>query len=236
MALYVYALTRSSHPLELEGLTGVGGSAPLRAVESDGLCAVVGEAPAEVSMARGDLEAHHRVQEELWRQGVTLPLGFGFVADDEDAVRGVLEQNARPYAERLDALTGRSEFNVKCLEDEQAALRRTVAESGRVRELNEATRDGGGTYEQRVELGQLIVQEMQARQAGLAGTVLGALRPHAVAEHLSEPSKQYFANASYLVDDERADAFRTAADEVAKELPEGVEVRVRGPLPPYSFA
>jgi hypothetical protein len=235
MSLYVYAVTGSSHPLELDGVTGVG-SAPLRRVDAGSLSAVVTEAPGEVSVSGGDLEAHHRVQEHLWRQGATLPLGFGVLAPDDDAVRGVLEQGAPQYTERLDAVTGRAEYNVKGLEDEEATLRRIVQGSERVRRLNEATRDGGGTYEDRVELGRLILQEMQERQAALAETVIGALRPHATAEHLSEPSKQYFVNVSYLVDEERADAFTKAADEVAKDLPEGGGLRVRGPLPPYSFA
>ncbi len=79
------------------------------------------------------------------------------------------------------------------------------------------------------------MDELQARQAAMAEAVAGALRPHAAAERLSEPSRQYFANVSYLVDDARADAFTKAADAVARELPEGAVLRVRGPLPPYSF-
>ncbi|MGW5418810.1 GvpL/GvpF family gas vesicle protein [Streptomyces sp. NPDC003943] len=236
MALYVYAITKSSHPLRLDGLTGVGGEEALRTVCQGDLCAVVSEAPEEISVRRPDVEAHHDVQTRLWSDGVTLPLGFGFVAEDDDAVRAVLDGSAEQFTQRLEELTDRVEFNVKGVEEEEAAMRRILAESKPVRELNEATREGGGTYEDRLELGRLLNDEMLARQEALAQSVLAALRPLALAERLSEPSQQYFLSASFLVDQERAEEFTKAGEELLKEQPDGVDIRIRGPLPPYSFA
>ncbi|MEU3400113.1 GvpL/GvpF family gas vesicle protein [Streptomyces filamentosus] len=236
MALYVYAITGASHPLRLDGLTGVGdGRTPLRPVREGELRAVVSEAPEEIGLTRPDLEAHQAVQERLWDDGTTLPLGFGFVAQDEDAVRAVLAESAEQFAARLDELTGRAEFSVKGIQEEEAALREVVDEVEEVRRLNEVTRDGGGTYDDRLELGRLLLDEVQARQVGLAEAVLAALRPHAQAERLSEPSQEYFLSASFLVDRERAEDFVRAAEEAAGDLSDGVEIRVRGPLPPYSF-
>ncbi|GAA3304273.1 GvpL/GvpF family gas vesicle protein [Streptomyces cinereospinus] len=237
MSLYVYAITQASHPLRLDDLEGVGESpAELRVVRGDSLCAVVSEAPQDLSIARRNLAAHHAVQERLWSDGVSLPLGFGFVAQDEEAVRAVLEQGAEQYAQRLSELTDRVEFNVKGVQDEDTLLRQIVAESGRIRELNEATREGGGSHEQRMELGQLVAQEVQGRQEALAEQVVAALRPLVYAESLAPPSDQYFVNASFLVDREKAEEFTGSCGELNEELPEGVELRLRGPLPPYSFA
>ncbi|MFJ4471078.1 GvpL/GvpF family gas vesicle protein [Streptomyces sp. NPDC089424] len=236
MSLYVYAITKTSHPLRLDGLKGVGeGASELRVVRGDSLCAVVSEAPADLSVARRNLEAHHTVQERLWSDGVSLPLGFGFVAQDDDAVRVVLEQGADQYTQRMAELADRVEFNVKGVQDEDALLRRIIEESDRIRELNEATREGGRP-EERMELGQLVAQEVQAREEALATQVVTALRPLAQAESLSPSSEQYFVNASFLVDDESSDDFTEACGELAGQLPEGAELRLRGPLPPYSFA
>ncbi|MFJ9822939.1 GvpL/GvpF family gas vesicle protein [Streptomyces sp. NPDC101160] len=237
MALYVYAITKSSHPLRLDDLKGVGGEeTAVRSVCKGELCAVVSETQEEISAKRPDVEAHHDVQTRLWSDGVTLPLGFGFVAEDEDAVRAVLEEGAEQFTQRLEELTDRVEFNVKGVQEEEAAIRQILEESKPVRDLNDATREGGGTYEERLELGKLLSDEMQARQGALAESVLEALRPHATAERLSEPSQQYFLSASFLVDRERADEFTKAGEELLEGQPEGVEIRIRGPLPPYSFA
>ncbi|MFE6283342.1 GvpL/GvpF family gas vesicle protein [Streptomyces sp. NPDC057877] len=237
MALYVYGITKASHPLRLDGLKGVG-EAPtkVRTVRSGELCAVVSDAPEQLSLSRDALTAHHETQEALWADGVVLPLGFGYVAPDEDAVRAVLDERAELFAQRLDELVGRAEFNVKGVQAEDVLLRAVLTGSEQVRTLNEATRDGGGTYEDRLALGQLVAQEVQVRQEALAGEVLAALRPLTLAEKVSPPSQQYFVSASFLVEGDRAEEFRRAEHEVAGRLGDGVELRLRGPLPPYSFA
>ncbi|WP_179382094.1 GvpL/GvpF family gas vesicle protein [Streptomyces sp. SA15] len=236
MSLYVYAITKASHPLNLGGLKGVGEPpAELHAVRDGELCAVVSEAPEHLSIARRDVEAHHEVQEHLWADGTTLPLSFGFVAPDENAVHAILEERGEAFTQRLDELTGRVEFNVKGLQDEDTVLRAILEESEQARALSEATREGGGTYEDRLALGQLVAQEVQSRQQALAEEVLAALRPFVVSERLAPPSQQYFVNVSFLVEDERSKEFADAGSELAERFGEGIELRLRGPLPPYSF-
>ncbi|MFI2431779.1 GvpL/GvpF family gas vesicle protein [Streptomyces sp. NPDC018693] len=237
MSLYVYAITKASHPLRLDGLRSVGNpDGTLRAVRSGSLCAVVSDSPTDLSVARDDLEAHHQVQERLWADGPVLPLSFGFVAGSEDDVRAVLDERAEAFALRLDELSGRVEFNVKAIPDEDTLLRAILDDSPEARELNERTREGGGTYEDQLALGQLVAEEVQRRQEVLAEAVLAALRPLALAEQVAPPSQSYAVNASFLVDDDRSEEFTRVGQDLAEQYGEGVELRLRGPLPPYSFA
>ncbi|QYX78197.1 GvpL/GvpF family gas vesicle protein [Streptomyces akebiae] len=236
MSVYVYAITKAAHPLGLDHVKGVGEDpAELHAVSSGELTAVVSEAPEVLSVSRRDVEAHLTVQEQLWADGAILPLSFGFVAPDEAAVEGLLQEQAEEFSQRLDELTGRAEFNVKGVLDEDTLLRAVLTESAQARELNDAIREGGGTYEDRLALGELVAQEVQRRQEALGEEALAALRPYALAEQVTPPSQQYFVNASFLVDGERSDEFAEAGGELAEALGEGVELRLRGPLPPYSF-
>ncbi|WP_437066344.1 GvpL/GvpF family gas vesicle protein [Streptomyces sp. enrichment culture] len=236
MSVYVYAITSTSHPLRLDDVKGVGSPpAEIRVVRGDSLCAVVSDSPEDLSISRDDLQTHLEAGRRLWSDGPILPLGFGFVAEDENAVRAVLEGQAADLSQRLEELTGRGEFNVKGVLEEEAVLRSVLEEDDRVRELNERTREGGGTYEERVTLGQLVAAALQRRQEVLAGEVVSGLRPLAQAEHVAPPSNQYFISASFLVDEERFDEFARAAQELDERYGEGVELRLRGPLPPYSF-
>ncbi|WP_225835452.1 GvpL/GvpF family gas vesicle protein [Streptomyces sp. NK08204] len=236
MSVYVYAITRESHPLDVDGLKGVGESpSELRVVRGDSLCAVVSEAPDDLAVKRRDLQAHFDVLDHLWGDGTVLPLSFGFVAQDDDAVRTVLESRAQEFSQRLEELTGRAEFNVKGVQEEDMALRAILETSEQARALNDAIRGGGGTYEDKLALGQLIAQELPARQEALAAEVLDALRPLALSEKLAQPSKQYFVNVSFLVDGERSEEFARTVQEVEQRCGDGVELRLRGPLPPYSF-
>ncbi|MDT9701595.1 GvpL/GvpF family gas vesicle protein [Streptomyces sp. P17] len=235
MSVYVYAIAKESHPLDLKGLEGVGGSAEPHPVRGGSLCAVVSEAPEDVSVSRDDLQAHFGVVEGLWNKGPILPMGFGFVAPDEDSVSALLEQRAEEFTQRLDEFTGRSEFNVKGVQDEAAVLRAVLQDNAQARRLNELTRSGEGTYEDRLALGELVAQEVQRRQGAMAEEVLAAVRPVASAEQVAPSSQQYFVSASFLVDDDRSEEFTRAVRELAERYGEGVELRVRGPLPPYSF-
>ncbi|WP_326579107.1 GvpL/GvpF family gas vesicle protein [Streptomyces sp. NBC_00481] len=236
MSVYVYAITKAAHPLGLDHVKGVGEDpAELHAVSSGELSAVVSEAPEVLSVSRRDVEAHLDVQEQLWADGAILPMSFGFVAPDESAVEELLQERAEAFSQRLDELTGRAEFNVKGVLDEDTLLRAVLTESARARELNDAIREGGGTYEDRLALGELVAQEVQRRQEALGEEALAALRPYALAEQVTPPSQQYFVNASFLVDGEKSDEFAEAGGELAEALGEGVELRLRGPLPPYSF-
>lgn len=236
MAVYVYAITKESHPLNLGDVKGVGDPpGEVRVVRGSSLCAVVSDSPDDLSVARRDLQAHQDVQERLWADGPTLPLSFGFVAADDEAVRGVLEERAQLFAQRLDELTGRAEFNVKGVLDEDWVVRAVLEQNAQARELNERTREGAGTYEERLALGQLLAQEVQGRQDALAEEVLAALRPLAEAEKVAPPSQQYFVSASFLLEEDRADEFERAGQELAERYGEGMELRLRGPLPPYSF-
>ncbi|MEU1672145.1 GvpL/GvpF family gas vesicle protein [Streptomyces roseifaciens] len=237
MPVYVYAITTADHPLRLDGVSGVGDPpAELYAIGDDSLRAVVSEAPEDLAAGRRDLEAHHAVQESLWADGSTLPLSFGFVAPDEDTVRAVMRERAEQFTRGLAEVSGRVEFNVKAVGNEEAVLREVLAGSEEARRLNEATRDGGGAYEDRLALGQLVAQEVQARQEAMAAEVVEALRPLSRSEQLSPPSGRYFLNASFLVDDDKAEEFARTGAELAERCAAVAEVRVRGPLPPYSFA
>ncbi|MDT0573506.1 GvpL/GvpF family gas vesicle protein [Streptomyces sp. DSM 3412] len=236
MSVYVYAITKAAHPLGLDDVKGVGEDpSALHAVSNGELSAVVSEAPDDLSVSRRDVEAHQEVQLQLWADGAILPLSFGFVAPDEAAVEALLQEQAETFSRRLDELTGRAEFNVKGVLDEDTLLRAVLTESAQARELNDAIREGGGTYEDRLALGELVAQEVQSRQEALGEEVLAALRPYALDERLAPASQQYFVNVSFLVDGERSDEFAEAGGELAEALGEGVELRLRGPLPPYSF-
>lgn len=236
MSVYVYAIARESHPLRLDDVKGVGGDADgPRLVRGGSLCAVVSDTPEDLSVRRDDLQAHQGVIEGLWADGPVLPLGFGYLAPGEDAVSALLEERSGQFAVQLDELADRSECNVKGLLDEDALLRTVLGENERVRELNERTRDGAGTYEDRLALGELISQEVQTRREAIAGEILAALRPLATAEQVAPPSQQYFVSASFLVEGDRTEEFAEACGELAERYGEGVEFRLRGPLPPYSF-
>jgi hypothetical protein len=235
MPVYVYAVTAAGHVPDVADATGVGAPpAGLRVIRGDGVAAVVSDAPEAVRPKRRDLKAHQEVLEGLQRSCPLLPMRFGLLAADDDEVRRTLNERQEEFLERLRAIGDGVEFHVRAAQDEETGLRAALAGSGDVRRLAEATR-GGGSYEDRLALGEAAAAELQQRQHGYSERLLGALRPLARAEAPGTPTGDAFLAVSFLVDRGRAAAFGTAVDRAAEELGSEIELRLYGPLPPYSF-
>ncbi|MEU4107425.1 GvpL/GvpF family gas vesicle protein [Streptomyces sp. NPDC048208] len=236
MGVYVYSVTDKQHPLRLDDLRGVGESpGPLRAVTAGSLCAVVSDAPEDLRPKRRDVGAHQEVQERLMADGTVLPLRFGLVATSDDEVRAALEERADEYADRLRELEGCAEYHLKVSQDEESLLRQILAESPPARQLNDEIRAGSDDPSAPVRLGELVAQEVQARQEALAAGVVEALRPFARDLDSSQPTGSDFVSVSFLVADDQEEAFLTTELSVAHQLGEGFDFRLNGPLPPYSF-
>lgn len=236
MAVYVYTVVDKTHPQRLDDLPGVGDPpTTLRTVGSDKLSAVVSDAPDGLRPKRRDLAAHHAVQERLMGDGTVLPLQFGFTTTDDDAVRAVLEQRAEWFLERLRSLGGCVEYNLKAGQDQSALLRRILRESEEARRLNDEIRGGRDDPRLPLALGELVAAEVLERQGRTAEEIVGSLRGFAREEHASQAAGEDFLNASFLVERKKEKSFLAAEQELADALGPDYDLRLRGPLAPYSF-
>ncbi|MGW7054377.1 GvpL/GvpF family gas vesicle protein [Streptomyces sp. NPDC054887] len=236
MAVYVYAITAEAHPQRLDGLNGVGNPPEeLRTVDGRSLVAVVSDAPEGLKAKRRDVLAHQSVLERLMADGSVLPLRFGALAPDDDAVRQVLDERADAYLERLSELDGCVEFHLKASVAEEALLRDVLLESEEARRLNEDVRAGRGGQDMRMALGELVAAEVQRRHELLAAETVEALRPAARDVATSEPTGDDFVSVSFLVEQARQNEFLTAQKDLADRRGEDFAFRLHGPLPPYSF-
>ncbi|TJZ58683.1 GvpL/GvpF family gas vesicle protein [Streptomyces piniterrae] len=236
MAVYVYSIVATDHPQRLDDLDGVGDPpSTLRTVAAEQLTAVVSDAPEELRPKRRDLGAHQAVQERLMTDGTVLPMQFGFTAPDDDAVRAVLEERTQEFIERLRALKDCAEYHLKAAMDEDALLRQILLDSEEARRLNEQIKSGGNPPDLPLALGELVANEVQARQNQLAVETLDALDGFARDRRVSEPSGNDFLSVSFLVPRDGEDGFRTAEKHLADELGSDFDLRLRGPLPAYSF-
>jgi hypothetical protein len=236
VSTYVYGITASSHPALPEDMGGVGDPpCPVRVLKEGDLTAVVSDAPEGLRPKRRDLLAHQNVLAEAGAGGVVLPMRFGSLAPDDDTVTGVLAERAEHYKERLRALDGKVEYNVKATHQEEAVLHRVMSENSEIRAMTEANRQaGGGSYDERLRLGEMVAAAVKAREEQDAGELQSALEPVASAVAAGPESTGWLLNVSFLVDRDSAESFLAEAEQTRKGHPH-IELRVNGPLPPYSF-
>ncbi|MGW5329259.1 GvpL/GvpF family gas vesicle protein [Streptomyces sp. NPDC004014] len=236
MSTYVYGITARTHPALPEGMTGVGEPPlPVRVLTAGELAAVVSDAPEGLRPKRRDLLAHQNVLAEAGAGGCVLPMRFGSVAPDDDSVTQVLGERAQHYQERLRELDGKVEYNVKATHVEEAVLHRVMAENAELRSLAEANRtSGGGSYDDKIRLGEMVAAAVKDKEAEDAAEVRSALESAGSALSVGPESTGWLVNLSFLVPRDTAEEFLAAVEQVRTSHPH-LDVRLNGPLPPYSF-
>ena len=217
--VYAYAIRRA-------GGSGVDGrgldDAPLRVVGAGSLEAVVSDcdrgarAPTEER-----LWTHDRVVDSLTSDGTLLPTRFGMVLEDDDAVSAILRERAEELGAALRRVDGAIELAV------------------RVVWPGEADAAGGGHAEASASSGKAYLMSMvdrRRRARELADRVDAPLR-----ELARESRRRVLArpdlplSASYLVERERAGAFRDRVTELRSAVADA-EIVCTGPWAPYGFA
>lgn len=236
MPTYLYAITRADHPVDLDGMSGVGRTpTSLRTLAGPELTAVVSDAPDGLRAKRRDLAAHQAVLERLMRDGAVLPMRFGLVSPDDGQVRDVLAQQREDYLARLGELEGRVEYHLKAGREEDDLLREVVDGSEEIRRLNELTREDPAAHDQRVALGELVAREVSALQQREATDLVAALASRAAGHVVGEPGEPHFLSVSFLVPRDGAAAFEEAVTQEEQRRGGAYTLNLHGPLPPYSF-
>ncbi|MFJ6836413.1 GvpL/GvpF family gas vesicle protein [Streptomyces sp. NPDC091209] len=231
--VYVYAIIRAGVPLPVDA-TGVGSpAAPLRAIRQGHVAAVVSDAPPELRARRRDLLAHQDLLLRLSEQGSVLPMRFGMVASDEEAVRAQLKAREADHVAALEHLSDGVEVNLKALPAKDA-LASLVVEDKTVRRLRDEVRRRPG-YEASLRLGEAVSAALESRAVEAGRRVLRELTPRARAVAAGPEVQGCVLNASFLVNRGDGDAFRSAAEHFGRTHRDRVELRLTGPLPCYSF-
>lgn len=237
--LYVYGVVRDDD-VRAPTAPGVAG-AEVGIVRSGGLAALTSAvADANVRAKRRDLMAHADVLSGALEQRTVLPLQFGIVFEDEEAVASQLLERHQDELERLlRELDGRVELSVKAFYVEEAILGEIIRDNRRIARLREATvaAPEAATYGARIELGELVAGELRSRGQRDGAAILDRLRPLAVDVRLAdEPVEHEVLRASFLVERKRLKAFDKAMDDIARTQEGRMRFKYLGPLAPHSFA
>ena len=216
--VYLYCVT---DPLsDAPAGTGLDGS-PLRVVAGGELTAVVsdrGDAPLHAT--EESLWAHERVVEDLMSERAVLPMRFGSVLGDDDAVGQMLVGRVEELSAALRRVSGAVELGVRAAWDPEA-----IAND---RDLVAGARGQGTAYllgrsESRRRAHELA-ERLDRSLAGLSRTRVQRL--------LTSPSLP--VSAAYLVDRTGVDAYRGRIATLDAHV-DHAEIVWTGPWPPYSF-
>jgi hypothetical protein len=197
------------------------------------LAAVVSDTPtAQVLPSRANLMAHTRLLEHLVEHTTVLPMQFGVVVPDEDAlIRDYLSAEHDTVVGTMQRLAGHVELRLRARYEEAPVIRKVLEADPRARRLQ-----GRHDMESKLQLGERIAAGIQARRAQDTEAVIGVLRPHAAQVSVGEVADALDVFAvSFLVARDQLDAFDAAAEQIAERTAAVLRLELVGPMPPFSF-
>lgn len=188
---------------------------------------------------RADLLAHGRVLDAIAALGPVIPVRFGSVLEDRDAVTtDLLEPGHDRFLAMLADLEGHSQFTVRARYDEPQILTEVVAENPEIARLRAATRERPeeSSYGERVRLGELVARAMEAKSAEDGRTLLTELERYTVAVNIRESAGlDRLLDVALLIDDSRRAEFEQAVEKLAETFAGRAHLKLIGPTAPYDF-
>ncbi|RMI29002.1 GvpL/GvpF family gas vesicle protein [Nocardia stercoris] len=239
-AVYVYGIVPADVEPE-EDATGVG--------DPPGKVATVrhGEIAALVSALESDrplgtpqdLTAHAELLDGSAAVAPVLPLRFGAVMTDTDAVENeLLEANEDEFRAALQELEGRAQFVIRGRYVEEAILRELLDENAEAARLKDEIhgKPEDATRNERIALGELINRAVEVKRAEDTATVISELEQLDVLVNQRDPSDEEDAvHLAVLIESARRKELEEALRRLMAEWEGRVELDLLGPMAAYDF-
>jgi hypothetical protein len=239
-ACYVYGIVPGDVDVEPDA-RGVGDPpGRITVIRQGDIAALVSEIDPERPLGGPeDLTTHARVVDTTAAVAPVLPLRFGSVVSDRQAV---LEELLGAHHDEFDAalreLDGLAQYVLRGRYDQRTVLSEVLADDPRAAELREAIqgRPEDATRGERMALGELVDAAIASRREADTGTALRALQRLDVRVSPREPTHELDAvHLAFLAGVAAQRDVERVVDELAGEWDGRVEVRLLGPLAPYDF-
>jgi hypothetical protein len=239
-ACYVYGIYSGDIEVSPD-VTGVGDPpARIKAVRDDDLAAVI--SPIDLDRPLGtpeDLQAHKRILDDSAAEVPVLPMRFGAVLSDEDAVATeLLQANHDAFAAALREIDGRTQYVVKGRYVEPAILAEVLSENREAQQLRQEIKssDPAATRDARIQLGEIISEAIEVKRDDDTRLLSERMDGHCVASAVRAPSHEQDAlHVAFLVEQGRETELEQVVDGLAAGWDGRVELRVLGPMAAYDF-
>jgi hypothetical protein len=237
---YVYGIFPGDVQVESD-FAGVGDPpAGIEAVRDGELAAVISKVELDRPLGTPeDLRAHKRILDSSVTEVPVLPMRFGAVLSDEDAVATeLLQANHDEFAAALREIDGRVQYVVKGRYVEPAILAEVLSENREAQHLRQKIKraDPAAARDASIQLGEIISDAIEAKRADDSRLLSDRTNGHCVASAVRPPSHELDAvHVAFLIEQGREDELERVIDKLAADWEGRVDLRVLGPMAAYDF-
>ncbi|WP_433677891.1 GvpL/GvpF family gas vesicle protein [Nocardia sp. CA-119907] len=186
-----------------------------------------------------DLTAHEKLLDGSAAVSPVLPLRFGAVMTDTDAVENeLLEANEEEFRAALVELEGRVQFVIRGRYVEDAIFRELLDENAEAARLKDEIRDKpeDATRDMRIALGELINQAIEAKRTEDTSKVVSELEKLEAMVNQRAPSHEEDAvHLAVLIESARQAELEDMLRQLISDWEGRVELDLLGPMAAYDF-
>lgn len=239
-AIYVYGIVPGDVQAE-EDAVGVGDPpAKVEVVREGDIAALVSPIPTDHPLGTpDDLRAHANLLDGTAAVAPVLPLRFGAVVTDADAVAAeLLREHHDEFRDTLEKLEGHAQYMVKGRYDESTFLRDLLEESDQARALRDdiKAKPEDASRDSRMALGELISNAIEAKRQADTATAVQALEAAGLTVNVREPTHEWDAvNVAVLAEVKSQADLEAVVDDLAGNAEGRVDLKLLGPMAPYDF-
>jgi hypothetical protein len=185
-----------------------------------------------------NLAIYQAVIEMVMKSHSIIPIKFGTILQGEEDLKKILEKSYGRINTNLKEMENKIELDVAALWSNMDTVLKEIAEEEEIKRLKEEalTKPPEQVFEIKVQLGKLVKDTLDKKREQCASQLSDVLkkdaanyRSHAVMDD------SMIMNTAFLIDKDRQETFETKVDQLDKQYNGGINFRIVGPLPPYSF-
>src|SRR5689334_5961426 len=194
-AIYVYGIVPGDVQVE-DDAQGIAG-APVEVVREGDIAALVSPIKADHPIGKPeDLQAHAELLDGTASVAPVLPLRFGAVMTDTEAVsQELLREHHDDFAQALEALEGHAEYIIKGRYDEKRFLSDMLDQNEQARALRDdiKAKPAEAARNSRIALGELIANTVEVKRQADTETVVDQLNDVVSQVNVREPTHEWDA-------------------------------------------
>jgi len=238
--VYVYGIVPADVEVE-KSAKGIGDPpAKVKVIREGDIAALVSPIKTDHPLGKPEcLQAHARLLDGTASVSPVLPVRFGAVMTDEEAVaEELLRANHDEFAHALSELEGHAEYIVKGRYQDEAILSEVLSESDQAQQLREDIRGKSedAARNSRIALGELVSKTIEAKRDADTKTALEELDGLASQVNVREPTHELDAvYVAVLAEVDREGDLEKTVEKLGKKWKGRVDMRLLGPLAPYDF-
>lgn len=223
------------------GPIGIGGRGDVvTTINYDNIAAVISGTPiTKYELNRDNMVAHQKVVEEVMRDYTVLPVRFCTVSESVEDIRRVLRKRYGEFGNLLKDMDNKVELGVKALWKDLKGVFLEIGETEpEIRRLKEkvASVPPDKGYADRINLGRMVQEALEARKKREAENILGRLSRvsrKTVKNKLHGDSM--ILNAAFLVEGGRTKEFDEKMEDLGALHGDRLMFKYVGPVPPFNF-